>query len=427
MASIGSLEHLIELRRDLHRHPEPAWREFYTTARIVDELERIGVDELHVGPEAIDASFRWGLPDDEDKIEEWFERAIVDGAHPETLDRLAGGHTGVVASVNLGEGPHVALRVDIDALFVQESDEARHAPAAGGYRSLREGVMHACGHDAHTTIGIGVLERVIEGEFTGRFTVVFQPAEEEIGGGKAVVEGGLLDEVDYLYAVHIGLDHPSGEIVAGFDGFLAVTNVAAEFTGAPAHAGFRPELGKNAVQALSTAVTNLYAIPRHNDGITRVNVGRVEGGSASNVIPESARLEGEVRGGTTALRDYMKSRARSVIEGAADMHDCDVDLTFGPEAPSATSDEELAEVVASVADTVDGVDSILHRDRIGASEDATFLMQHVQDRGGLACYVGIGTDHPGGHHTGTFDVDEESIRIGIDVLSGAIESTAKLS
>lgn len=423
MPGTGSLDHLIELRRDLHEHPEPAWREFYTTARIIEELERIGVDDLHVGPEAIDEQYQWGKPADDADIDTWFERAITDGAHPEILDQLAGGYTGVVASIDQGEGPHVALRVDIDALFVEESDDPSHAPAAGGYRSMRDGLMHACGHDAHATIGIGVLERIQTSDFTGRFTVIFQPAEEEIGGGKAVAEGGLIDDVDYLYAVHIGLDHPTGEVVAGIDGFLAVTNVFAEFTGASAHAGARPELGANAVQALSSAVNNLYAIARHNDGITRINVGRVEGGSASNVIPETATLQGEVRGGTTALRDYMKERSRTVIESAAAMHDCTVDIEYGPEAPSATSDEDLVSIVESVAQEVNGVDSILHRDRLGGSEDATYLMEHVQDRDGLACYVGIGTDHPGGHHTGTFDVDEESIRIGIDVLAGAIERT----
>lgn len=416
--------HLIELRRELHQHPEPAWREFYTTARLVDEIERIGVDELYIGPEVIDEDYRWGLPDDSAEIDRWFERAITAGAHPETLDRLAGGQTGVIGVIDRGPGPHIALRVDIDGLYIEESTDAGHAPAAAGYRSTHDETMHACGHDAHATIGIGVLERIAESDVPGRFTIIFQPAEEEIGGGKSIVERGHLDDVDDFFALHIGLGVPTGEIVAGLDRFLAVSNVNATFTGEPAHAGAKPEDGRNAVQALASAIQNLYGIARNSEGVTRVNVGRVQAGTASNIIPREAELEGEIRGGTTALRDYMKERATAVIESAAAMHDCSVDLSYGPEAPGASSDADLAAYVESSAAKVDAVDSIVPSHNFRGSEDATYMMKHVQERGGRACYVGVGTDHPGGHHTGTFDVDEASIPIGIDVLGQAILTVA---
>jgi aminobenzoyl-glutamate utilization protein A len=90
------------------------------------------------------------------------------------------------------------------------------------------------------------------------------------------------------------------------------------------------------------------------------------------------------------------------------------------EAPSATSDEELVDVVAEAAGGVRGVDSVRRRGELGGSEDATYLMQYVQDNGGVAAYVGIGTDHPGGHHTATFDVDEDSLEVGVDTLTGTI-------
>lgn len=422
--STADFERLVELRRDLHRHPEPAWREFYTSSRIVEELERIGVDELYVGTEAIDPAYRWGIDESTASFEQFADQAIADGADPDLVDELSDGYTGIVAVLDRGEGPHVGLRVDIDALVRSESDEPDHRPVAEGFRSDRDGYMHACGHDGHTAIGIGVLEAIAGSDFAGRFTVGFQPAEEVIGGGKAMAEGGHFDDVDHLFAVHLGLDHPTGEVVAGIGGFLAVSNVNARFVGEGSHAGGRPELGRNAIQALAAAIQNLYGIARHDAGITRVNVGRIEAGTASNIIAEDARLEGEVRGGTTDLRDYMLERAITVLETAAEMHDCDVEVEIGPEAPSAESDDELAETVAAVAETVDGVDSIVSYDRLGGSEDATFLMEHVQERGGTACYVGIGTDHPGGHHTARFDVDEESIRIGVDVLTGAIREAA---
>ncbi len=420
-----STDDLVSLRRDLHRKPEPAWCEFYTTARIVTELEkRVDLDELHVGPDAIAGDHRMAVPDDSE-LAVWLERARKAGADEAVLERLEGGHTGAVAVLERGEGPTVGLRVDIDALPRRESDDPDHAPAAGGFRSEHEGAMHACGHDAHATIGIGVLERIAESNFQGTLKVFFQPAEEVVGGGKSMAESEHITDVDSLLAIHIGLDHPTGEIVAGIDGFLAVKHLEIEFSGESAHAGGHPEQGRNAVQAMATAVQNLYGIPRHNDGKTRINAGVVEGGSAANIIPDEARILAEVRGETTELMNYMDRKARHIVRNAANMHGCEVEFSTGAEAPSATSDQELVDIVADVAGRTEGVSSVLERDELGGSEDATFLMQAVQDNGGKACYVGIGTDHPGGHHSATFDVDEESLQHGVDVLTGAVEQISR--
>jgi len=409
----------VHLRRDLHRHPEPAWREFYTTARIVEELERRDLDALYVGREALAEGDRVGVPED-DELDEWLERARSAGAREGILERLAGGFTGAVAVAERGDGPTVALRVDIDALPITESDTDEHHPAAAGFRSENEGYMHACGHDAHATIGIGVLDAVFESDFTGTLKVFFQPGEERIVGGEPMANSGHLDDVDYLLAVHVGLDHPTGEVVAGIDGFLAVSQFEAEFRGSASHAGARPEAGDNAMQAVATAIENLYGIPRHADGATRVNVGVVEGGTATNIVAERVAIEGEVRGDTTELMEYMNEKARRVLRSAAEMHGCDVEVTTAGSAPSTRSDEEVSDVVADVARDTEGITSVLESDHLGGSEDATYLMRRVQERGGYAAYVGIGTDHPGGHHTGTFDVDEESIDHGVDVLSRTI-------
>jgi aminobenzoyl-glutamate utilization protein A len=413
-------ERLTALRRELHRYPEPAWCEYWTTSRIVDELERIGVDELLVGPEPLAADARMAVPE-EATLTEWHGRAREAGAREDVLARCEGGFTGALATVERGAGPTVALRVDIDALPISESDGETHAPTETGFRSANEGYMHACGHDAHAAIGVGVLEAVVESEFAGTFKCLFQPAEEVIGGGRAVAEAGVLDDVDHLLAVHVGLDHPTGEVVAGVNGFLAVRQFAAHFRGESAHAGGHPAAGRDAVQALATAVQNLHAIRRHEDGATRVNAGVVSGGTATNIVPEQATIEGEVRGETTELMEYMSERTDSVVEHAAGMHGCEGTVETIAEAPSAESDADLADVVYAVAEGVDGVDSVRHSAPLGGSEDATFLMDRVQDHGGRASYVGIGTDHPGGHHTPTFDVDERSLDIGVDVLAGAIE------
>jgi aminobenzoyl-glutamate utilization protein A len=416
-------DRLVDLRREFHRKPEPAWCEFWTTARIVAELERIGVDQLRVGPEILDDDSRRALPDEE-TLAAWLDRARETGADADLLDRLAGGYTGTMAVLECGEGPTVALRVDIDGLPITESDDDDHLPTSEGFASTHEGYMHACGHDAHTTIGLGVLETIANSDFAGTLKVLFQPAEEVIGGGMAVAESGVLGDVDDLLSVHVGLDHPTGEVVAGIDGFLSVRHFDVEFRGESAHAGGHPAEGRNAVQAMATAVQNMYAIPRNEDGATRVNAGKVGGGTATNVIPESAFIEGEVRGETTALMEYMYEKTERVVRNAAEMHDCEATVEPGAWAPSATSDEAVVDVVADVAADAADVDSLLRRDDLGGSEDATFLMERVQERGGEAAYVGVGTDHPGGHHTPTFDVDETTLSIGVEVLSTAVRRLA---
>jgi Metal-dependent amidase/aminoacylase/carboxypeptidase len=168
-------------RRELHRRPEPAWREFYTTARIVEQLRDLDVDDIQVGPEILAEGERGGVPD-QAELERWLDQARGYDVDDDLLDRLAGGYTGAIATLDRGEGPTIALRVDIDGLPRRESGDNEHTPAAEGFRSEHEGYMHACGHDAHATFGLGVLRAVADSEFQGRLKVIFQPAEEVIGG-----------------------------------------------------------------------------------------------------------------------------------------------------------------------------------------------------------------------------------------------------
>lgn len=420
-ASISS--RFTDIRRRLHRCPEPAWREFRTTAVLVEELRTIGVDELAIGPDAYDPSDRMAVPSD-DEITTWYDRAREAGVDEDLLTQMDGGNTGVVAVLKKGSGPSVGLRVDIDGLLIEESDESDHHPQAEGFRSETGETMHSCGHDGHMTIGLGTLEAIKESNFSGTLTVFFQPAEEESGGGNPMAESRFADGLDYLFAVHLGLDHPSGEVVAGIEKPLAMCHLTADFIGTSAHAGKEPQQGDNAIQAMATAIQNIYGIPRHSDGMTRVNVGQVDAGSASNVIAERAKLWGEVRGETTPLREYMKTEFERTLYATAETHDCDVDFKIVSESPRADSDETLADIVYKVADGMESVDSPVHRAEFGASEDATFLMNRVQDEGGLATYLIIGTDHPTSHHTPTFDIDERSLKTGTDVLTDSILAAA---
>jgi aminobenzoyl-glutamate utilization protein A len=417
-------ERLPELRRDFHRHPEPGWCEFSTTARLVREIQQIGVDDLAVGPEAYDPADRMATPPAE-RVDEWFERARDRGVDPDLLETMEGGNTGAVAVFERGEGPVVGLRVDIDGLFIEESTDIDHTPAREGFRSETAETMHACGHDAHMTWGLATLEAVKKSDFEGRLVVFFQPAEEVSGGGHPMAKSEYAADLDYLFAVHVGLDHPTGTVVAGIEKPLAMCHLDVELEGTSAHAGKAPEEGNNAIQALGTAIENVYAVPRHSDGMTRVNVGRVDGGTASNIIAEHASAVAEARGETTELMEYAKEEVIHRFETAAEMHRCTADVDVVSESPRADSDPELAAVVERAAQHVDGVDSVVPAADFGASEDATFLMERVQEAGGLATYLVVGTDHPTSHHTPTFDVDERSLPIGVEVLTDAICSLAE--
>jgi len=278
---------LTSLRRQFHRHPEPAWREFLTTATLVDEIRSIGVDELAIGPDAYDPGDRMAIPDGD--LGPWIERARDHGADGELLDRMTGGNTGAVAVLDRGEGPPaIGLRVDIDGLFIEESTAPDHARRRGvPFRDRRDDarLRPRCPRD----VGLAVLEAIAESDFAGRLVVFFQPAEETGGGGHPMAESAYADDLDYLLAVHVGLDHPTGEVVAGIEKPLAMAHLDATIEGTSAHAGKAPNEGDNAMQAMGTAIVNAYGISRHADGMTRVNVGWAEAGTAAATSSPSAR------------------------------------------------------------------------------------------------------------------------------------------
>jgi len=419
-------DRLREIRRAVHRRPEPGWCEFQTTARIVDELDAIDVDEIAVGCEALASDSRMAVPEPEE-IAPWLERARAAGVREDILNRTANGHTGVVAVVEQGKGPTVGLRVDLDATAMREATATDHRPKAEGFHSVHDGYMHACGHDGHIAIGLGTIEAIKQSDFSGTLKVFFQPAEEISGGGKAMAEGGYLDDVDYLFALHLGLEHSTGEIVAGVEKPLAMAHMTATFEGASAHAGRAPNEGKNAMQAVATAIQNAYAIPRHTDGKTRINIGRIEGGTASNVIAEEITIEAEVRGETTGLMEYMRTELERVFYSAAEMHDCDVTPRVISESLRADSDPELREIVTDVANKTDNISHVVEKTSLGVSEDVTYLMDHVQRNGGLASYLLVGTDYPTKHHTPTFDIDESSLDIGVSIVSDSIVECSRLN
>ncbi len=147
----------VERRRDLHRHAEVAWTEFRTAALVADALTALGY-EVQAGAEVVAAEGMMGVPSAEE-LDKHAKRALAQGANPAWVEKMKGGKTGVVGILRTGKpGPTVALRFDIDANDVLESKEQTHRPFRDGFASINDGAMHACGHDGHTSIGLGVAE-----------------------------------------------------------------------------------------------------------------------------------------------------------------------------------------------------------------------------------------------------------------------------
>ena len=277
--------------------------------------------------------------------------------------------------------------------------------------------MHACGHDAHTAIGLGLATLIIENResLRGRIKLIFQPAEEGARGAKSMVDAGVVEDVDYFIASHIGIGVAFNHFVASSDGFLASSKLDVGFRGVSAHAGGHPEEGKNAMLAAAAAVSNLHSIPRHSDGATRINVGELHSGSGRNIIPDSAELKMELRGETTALNEYMKNYTEEIIKGAASMHQVDYDINLVGEAIGAKGSPELAEILKQSAESK-GLISRSTDSSITVSEDATYFIDAVQKQGGYATYCIFGTDLAAGHHNEKFDIHEDSMMSSVQVL-----------
>lgn len=170
-------EYMIRVRRDIHRHPETAWTEYRTTALVARELEKWGYQVL-LAEEVLDLESRSALPAP-GQLELAEMRAREEGVDPELMRRMAGGKTGVVGILQRSQGPVAALRVDMDALEVTESAGPDHRPAQQGFASCHEGICHACGHDVHTAVGLGVARILAEDQsWQGTVKLIFQPGEE---------------------------------------------------------------------------------------------------------------------------------------------------------------------------------------------------------------------------------------------------------
>lgn len=399
---------MIKCRRDLHMYPELAWTEFRTASLVAEKLNKWGFTVL-TGNQALKEEEMLCVPD-HDELERCKQRALKEGALSSWVDKMDGGKTGVVGVMSFPKpGKTVAFRVDMDCLAIEESKDPDHLPNKEHFASLHPSLMHACGHDGHTTIGLALAKFIANHKdlFAGTIKIIFQCGEEGIVGAKAMVASGIVDDVDYLFGLHITKElTEETSIVCMAEGQLATTKIDATFIGVPIHPA-SAEKGKNAVLAASLAVVSLYSIPRHSQGNSFLNVGVITGGTVRNIVPDKATLQIETRGYTTAVNDYMEKEAKRILKASALMYDVQVETKDMGSAPAGVLDTTLGEEIYDLFSQSKYFPKIIKKASQNGSEDCTYFMQRVQNHGGRAVYLKAGTNIAAGNHTAKYDFGEK--------------------
>lgn len=415
-----NVEQLRAFRRDLHRNAEPAFVEIGTAARIERALEGLPVSVL-TGKDAQHLAPVVNFPSPA-TLDEWEARAVTSGVSPDRAKYFRDNGTALVVDLTGNRpGPSWGLRVDIDALPMRESTDPDHFPAANGF-AAPHGAMHACGHDTHATMGVGLLHRLSDGDFPGSLRVLFQPAEEGVRGAQTMLDAGVADGIDRMLAIHVSGEQALGTIVGSFTGGMATRKLKVEFAGRASHASGRPEAGRNALLAAAMSTLAIMAIPRFGSVDTRLNVGTLVAGDGVNIVPSSATMTCEARATEDDTVDELVDRIRSIVEGSAQAQGVGVTMAIMGQSATVRPDDELVDRIVAAAQTQAAVDTVERTRTLAGSDDANLLIRHVQQRGGQGAYLMVGADSPGPHHSAKFDVDERAIPIGIDILETLIRS-----
>ena len=404
----------VALRREFHAHPETAFREVRTTARVAEVLADLGL-QPRTGAGVLEREGVVDHPDDA-TLDADAERAVATGAQQSWVEVVRRDGSALVVDVEGSRpGPVWGLRFDTDALPIVESSEASHLPQARGFRSTFERGMHACGHDGHVAIGLTLAERLQgDRDFAGTVRFLFQPAEEGGRGARAMLRGGAFEGVDRFVALHLGLDLPLGHVVGGAVGAFATTKLRARFTGVASHAAAAPQDGRNALAAAAGGTLAVLGQPRWSTTDTRVNVGTLHAGDGVNIIPAWAELTAETRALDAEVQEELSERVTQALRGAAAAYGCEVEVVRTGGSAVIQSDEPVAAAVAAHARDL-GLSAETFGP-MGGSDDASLFLAEAQRRGGQGTYVMVGADNPAPHHHPAFDVDEAALGHATDLL-----------
>ncbi len=370
---------VIEVRRDLHAHPELSNREERTARVVAEKLQRLGVDELRTG------IARHGVV------------ALIRGARP---------------------GPTLALRADMDALPIEEETGLPFA-------SQNPGVMHACGHDANTAMLLGAAAVLVElrGQLAGNVKLIFQPAEEgtppgEEGGAKLMIEEGVLADppVAAIFALHTAPELPTGKIGYRFGGLMAsVDRFRVVITGKQSHAAM-PWEGVDPIVASAQVITAVQTIVSRKIDTRQpvvVSFGIVQAGSAWNIIPESVVLEGTIRSHDAQVRKEAKEQFRTIVEGTAAALGTVAKVEMTDYGPVVWNDPELGRRLLPALARATGKKNLVESQPVMGGEDFAHYAARVP---GFYVFLGdrneaVGAVHP--LHTPKMIVDEAALPIGV--------------
>lgn len=388
-------EQVVAWRRDFHQHPELSNREFRTARIVAEHLEALGM-EVQTGV----------------------------------------AHTGVIGLLKGGKpGPVVLLRADMDGLPVPERNNLPFKSVAlGEYNGEEVPVMHACGHDSHVAIMLGVANILAEmkDEMPGTIKFLFQPAEEgapkgEAGGAELMVAEGALKNprVDAAFALHINATQDAGKIGwAAGPRYASVDDFKITVHGVQAH-GASPWMGIDSVVVSAQIINSLQTIVSRNLEITDqagiVTIGSIHGGLRSNIIPETVEMVGTIRALNTGMRDQIHRRVREIAQGVAQSMgaSAEVQIPYTASYPVTYNNPDLAREMLPVLESVAGQENVQELKPITGAEDFSFIANEVP-----GFYISLGGKPRGtpisevaAHHTPDFFIDESGFDNGVKALA----------
>lgn len=386
-------EKVVEWRRDIHQNPELSNREFETAAKVAEHLRSLGLE---------------------------VETGVA--------------HTGVVGVLEGGKpGPVVALRADMDALPVKERVDIPFASTAvSEYMGDEVPVMHACGHDTHVAMLMGVAEMLSErrNELPGTVKFIFQPAEEgtppgEEGGAEMMVEEGVLNnpEVDVIFGLHINSQTPIGRINYRPGGIMAAANrFSIDVKGKQSH-GARPWSGVDPIVVSAQIINGLQTIISRQTELTKeaavITVGIIRSGVRNNIIPEDAYMEGTIRTLDTDMKEILFEKMHTTVDHIAKSMGAEAELTIYDGYPVTYNDPELTAMMSPTLEKVAGAENTNVINAITGAEDFSFFQREIPGfyffTGGMP--AGMDPSDAAPHHTPDFYIEEEGMKTGVRALA----------
>lgn len=373
-ALVERVGEFIQLRRDIHRHPELAYAEHRTADLVAAKLES------------------WGY----------------------AVHRGLGG-TGVVGTLQRGQGTRrLGLRADMDALPIEETTGLPWA-------SANPGVMHACGHDGHTAILLAAAKAIADdAHFDGTLHLIFQPAEEGGGGALRMIEEGLFEQhpCDAVFAMHNMPGHPQGQLILRDGPMMASSdNVIVELEGVGGH-GALPHRTADPVVAGAAIVMGLQSIVARNvdpQEMAVITVGAFQAGQANNVIPQTATLRLSVRALNSGVRDLLETRITELVNAQALSYGVRARIDYRRSYPVLVNHLDETNLARDVAEELVGADQVVRQgSALSGSEDFAFFLEQVP---GTYLLIGNGEGESDGHgacmvHNPGYDFNDKNIAIG---------------